>query len=353
MPLLLDTDRAAAALAFRSANCITIGLINNMPDAAFGSTERQFVDLIRSATGDTVVCLKLFALPEVPRADWLRQELAGRYRDVAELWDMPLDGLIVTGNEPRATNLMHEPYWDTLRTVVDWARDHTASTVWSCLAAHAAVLHIDGIERRLLKKKMFGVFECQMAEPHPMTQHIRHPLRVPHSRHNDLPEAALAASGYKILSRSAVAGVDTFARQDRSFFLFFQGHPEYEAVTLLREYRRDIGRFLKGEREDYPAAPQNFFNDETAAVVNEFRERVLADRRTELIESFPKRALEAGLESASQSSWQPSAIGVYERWIAFLRARKAEGRTSSGPRRRTWRDWPVGIAPPAADGSAG
>ncbi len=141
MPLFLDSGRSASAVELNASNCITIGLINNMPDAAVEATERQFTDLIRAATPNSVVLLKLFTIPEVPRADNMRRELAERYRDISELWDAPLDGLIVTGTEPRAENLTDEPYWETLSKVVDWARDHTASTIWSCLAAHAAVLH--------------------------------------------------------------------------------------------------------------------------------------------------------------------------------------------------------------------
>ena len=178
---------------------------------------------------------------------------------------------------------MDEPYWETLSKVVDWAKDHTASTIWSCLAAHAAVLHSDGIERRALKRKRFGVFDCRLAADHPMTEHFPEPLWVPHSRYNDLPEQALASCGYTILARSTTAGVDTFAKQDGSFFLFFQGHPEYEADTLLREYRRDVVRFLNREREDYPAMPLGYFNDDAAAVAEAFRTRASRDtaRRTD------------------------------------------------------------------------
>ena len=167
-----------------------------MPDAAIEATERQFTDLIRAATPKAVVLLKLFAMPEVPRGETARTALAERYRDIAELWQTPLDGLIVTGTEPRAKSLMDEPYWETLSKVVDWAKDHTASTIWSCLAAHAAVLHSDGIERRALKRKRFGVFDCRLAADHPMTKHFPEPLWVPHSRYNDLPEQALASCGY-------------------------------------------------------------------------------------------------------------------------------------------------------------
>src|SRR5580658_5995086 len=141
MPLLLDTSRSASSGEIHASNCVTIGLINNMPDPALDATERQFVDLIRAATSKTVARLLLFSIPEIPRADTTRQELAGRYRDIAELWDTHLDGLIVTGTEPRAKDLRDEPYWKTLSQVVDWARDNTTSTIWSCLAAHAAVLH--------------------------------------------------------------------------------------------------------------------------------------------------------------------------------------------------------------------
>lgn len=161
MPLLLDTTPAdTAAVQLRSHNCIEIGLVNNMPDAALEATERQFVELIRAATNDIVVRLRLYALPDVPRGNRGLQETAARYRDVAEPWDSRLDGLVVTGTEPRTADLRDEPYWPTLGKLVDWARDNTASAIWSCLAAHAAVLHTDGIERLPLAQKQFGVFDC-------------------------------------------------------------------------------------------------------------------------------------------------------------------------------------------------
>lgn len=348
MSLFLDSGRSGSQAELHAANCITIGLVNNMPDAALETTERQFTDLIRAATPNVVVLLKLFALPELPRGEIARAALAGRYRDIAELWQTPLDGLIVTGTEPRAKNLAGEPYWDTLSNIVDWAKDHTASTIWSCLAAHAAVLHSDGVERRALPQKQFGVFDCRLAADHPMTEHFPQPLWVPHSRYNDLPEAALVACGYKILTRSNTAGVDAFARQDGSFFLFFQGHPEYEADTLLREYRRDVARFLTGEREHYPPPPFGYFSDDAAAAAEAFRARALRDRRSELIAEFPKSMLEAGL----QCPWRAAALGTYEKWCAYLSARKAERRTVAAPSpgvrlRRTWRDWPLGTRTPA------
>jgi homoserine O-succinyltransferase len=339
MPLLLDTVRSDTATELRGANCITIGLVNNMPDKALGATERQFVDLIRAATGKVVVRLKLFALPGVPRGYSAQAELNERYRDMSELWDTPLDGLIVTGTEPRAKNLMDESYWASFAMIVDWAEHNTASTIWSCLAAHAAVLHADGIERRTLKDKKFGVFDCETVADHPVTHGLPASLRVPHSRYNDLAERELKSAGYKILIRSTVAGVDTFAKQERSFFLFFQGHPEYQADTLLREYRRDVCRFLKNECKRYPAMPQGLFDAAQTATAEAFRGRALADRRAELIGDFPFAALANGLDT----SWRSGVTAIYEKWIGYLAGRKAEGRVNV-PLRRSWRDWPAGTA---------
>src|ERR1700691_2467541 len=263
MPILLDTARSGASAELRGDNCLTIGLVNNMPDAALDATERQFIDLIRAASASLIVRLKLFSVPTIPRSAQARAAVAQRYRDVSELWDTHLDGLIVTGNEPRAQSLRDEPYWPSLTRVMEWAEHNTSSTIWSCLAAHAAVLHADGIERRPLEDKLFGVFDCETVADHPLLAGVARGLRVPHSRINDLPEPSLRSSGYQVLSRSGGAGVDAFvkAEQDSSLFVFFQGHPEYGDDSLLREYRRDVGRFLRGECANCPALPQGYFGD--------------------------------------------------------------------------------------------
>jgi homoserine O-succinyltransferase/O-acetyltransferase len=305
MPLLLDTLRSGPAADLRGRNCLTIGLVNNMPDAACEATERQFLKLLRAASNDVVVRLKLFSIGAVPRGEAMRAELAGRYRDLAELWNAPLDGLIVTGTEPVAANLKDEPYWNAVCDLVDWACHNTISAVWSCLAAHAAVLYADGIVRQRLPGKLSGVFDCDTIGAHPLLSALTVPLRVPHSRLNDLPEAALLASGYRLLTRSSVAGVDAFVKEPEggSLFVFFQGHPEYDADTLLREYRRDVGRFLR----------------------DDFRTRATGEGRGTLLGAFPT----AGLAAGAEHSWHDTAIGFYRNWIDYLKDQKSSRRTST------------------------
>jgi homoserine O-succinyltransferase len=331
MPILLDTDRSGTTAKLRGENCLTIGLVNNMPDAALDATERQFMNLIRAATPGLIVRFKLFSLPAIPRSAPTRAALAVRYRDVSELWDTHIDGLIVTGNEPRAPSLRDEPYWPALTRLMEWAEHNTDSTIWSCLAAHAAVLHASGIQREPRKEKLFGVFHCDVVRWHALTAGIPSRLPVPHSRHNDLPAAALNANGYRALSRSAAIGVDMFVGPDRgaSLSLFFQGHPEYDADSLAREYRRDVGGFLRGERDSLPALPQGYFDKEATKLIEEFCARAQTERAEKLLRQFPVKAIEGGL----QNTWQMSAIGVYRNWVAYLQERKANHRAPVWPQR--------------------
>jgi len=298
-------------------DCLDIGLVNNMPDAALDATERQFRALLDAAAGDFTVRLTLYTLPEVPRTEFGRQQVS-RYSNFDDLWNSHHDGLIVTGTEPRAADLKDEPYWDSLTNVLEWAESHTYSTILSCLAAHAGILHLDGIVRRPLGDKRFGVFECVRVSDHPLTTAAPSRLQMPQSRWNEIPEEALLACGYRVLTRSEDAGVDAFVKQRKSLFVFFQGHPEYDATTLLLEYRRDIGRFLRRERDTYPPMPHGYFDEETVEVLTALRERALLDRREELLAEFPT-AMAAGKVT---NTWRSTAESRYRNWLQYICAEK-------------------------------
>ena len=293
---------------------IVIGLVNNMPDAALRSTERQFREVLSAASHNRTVCLRLFSLPELPRADSIRSHLSRYYEDIGELWASHLDGLIVTGTPPCAPGLMDEPYWPTLTKLVDWAEDNSSSTVWSCLAAHAAVLYLHGVERQRRDTKLSGIFDCIKATDHPILFGAPSRWRVPHSRNNELREGALVSNGYHILSRSPDAGVDMFAKQRGSLFLFMQGHPEYDPGALLREYRRDVSAFLTGERDSYPEMPCGYFGPDTAAGFAAFRQRALRARDVYLLADFPT----AGAGGELAHDWRGLAVRIYVNWLSYL-----------------------------------
>lgn len=301
-----------------SANFIDIGIINNMPDAALQSTERQFLKLLDAAADHVNVRVRFYAMAEVPRSDWGRRHANTFYSPVEELRESHLDGLIVTGTEPQASNLKDEPYWSSFSRVLNWAEENTLSTVWSCLAAHAAVLELDEIRRHRLSDKRFGLYECEKSSDHVLATGISSRIAMPHSRWNDLREEDLVRCGYRILTRSKGAGVDAFVREGKSLFLFFQGHPEYEANTLLLEYRRDVGRYLRRERDTFPGMPHGYFNAEAAQVLTAIREQALRERREDLLADFPTGLLERTLGIP----WRSAAVRLYSNWLDRLSAMK-------------------------------
>src|SRR5579872_1866396 len=202
MPVYWNLDPSSDNLVSATAKCVHIGLINNMPNGALPATERQFLNLLSAAADGIDVRLSVYALPEVPRSEQGRRYINSSYCSLEKLWDSHLDGLIVTGTEPVAANLRDEPYWGSLTKVLDWAEQNTCSSIWSCLAAHAAVLHLDGIGRRRMSDKRFGIFECSPLADHELTAGAPSLLRVPHSRWNDLAESDLVSCGYRMLTRA-------------------------------------------------------------------------------------------------------------------------------------------------------
>jgi len=308
-------------------NCATpsehlnVALINNMPDAALEDTELQFFDLLDDVSGDLPIYLKLYSLTGIPRTDRGQRHLNSFYYSLDELWQNQFDGVIITGTEPRQPDLRDEPYWRVLADVFDWAERNTTAAVLSCLAAHASVLHSDGISRHRLPDKQFGVFDFAKAGGHPLTNGTGERVRFPHSRWNEVQSHELTACGYTVLTQSAEGGVDTFVKKKKqSLFLHFQGHPEYGAETLLKEYRRDIRRFLRKERETYPTMPKGYFDAAGERLVADFQDVLLSDRREELMEGFP----EAALVGTLQKTWLSSATTIYQNWLRYVVSNKAE-----------------------------
>jgi homoserine O-succinyltransferase/O-acetyltransferase len=321
MPVFIDSNHLSPktpGFYEGSSRCITIGLINNMPDSALEATERQFISLLSEASDGMQIRLSRYMMPDVPRQEAARHYLNRFYTSVEDLWDRHLDGLIVTGREPLTPNLMDEPYWKSFTRVVEWAHSNTHSTVWSCLAAHAAILHLDGITRLKRNDKLCGVFDCVRTADHRLTAGTPARFRLPHSRWNGVLEGELTSCGYRVLTRSRDAGIDTFIKQQRTLFVFFQGHPEYESDTLLREYRRDVGRYFKGETDKYPSMPQSYFDSDLVDALTALQERAACGRNEELLLEISN----ALGERTIANTWNSSATGVYKNWLDYICAQK-------------------------------
>jgi homoserine O-succinyltransferase/O-acetyltransferase len=299
-----------------SRAAIHVGLVNNMPDAALRATELQFARLLKEAAGPLDVRLRLFSLRAIERSEEMRSRMAGFYDDAGFLQASNIDALIVTGALPGPADLRDEPYWGELAHLIDWAEIGTISTLFSCLAAHAAVLHLDGIARRPLATKLSGVYDSSRVEDDPLFFNTAAAVPVPHSRRNDIAQGDLTAKGYRILSRLGNGQADIFTREPpgHSRFVFFQGHPEYDPGTLGREYLRDMGRFLRGETTERPALPEHYFDrateDRLSAIAGD-AEADLQHYQQIVVGALPRQM------------WRSNTVRLFGNWLTLVAAAKA------------------------------
>jgi homoserine O-succinyltransferase len=210
--------------------------------------------------------------------------------------------------------------------VLEWAQTHTASSIWSCLAAHVAADALYGIRRRRLPEKCFGVFEHQVIGDHALLRGVGPVLPTPHSRWNELPVDRLRAAGFEIMSLSGETGADLFLSPGDSPLICFQGHPEYDELALLKEYRRDVGRYLRAEVAGWPNLPQGYFSAAGVATLAQYRARVEQARDPDQLGNFPMAELAADI----RPHWQPAGVTIYRNWLthlATLRASSASARS--------------------------
>jgi homoserine O-succinyltransferase len=310
---------------------LSIALINNMADGALEATDRQFRDALTRASAGIDFRIRVFLLPDQARSDRALAYARTHCDEINDLWSCAhVDGLIVTGTEPTSASIEDEPSWPLLTQLFQWGEAHATSALFSCHAAHAAVQFFDGIRRRPLPRKLFGLYECEKVTEDAVVKGEPRQWVVPQSRYNDLSEAALSACGYRILSRSDEVGADVFTREAQCFFLFVQGHPEYDAAALLREYRRDIRRYLAGQRESYPDIPCGYFSPADAEKFEAFSLRAREKRELAVLSEFPLVEPSEQL----QGNWSKAASRLYRNWLELLVERSAESPAPFKPARQ-------------------
>src|SRR5271166_6957893 len=218
-------------------------LVNNMPDAAFGATERQFVGLLEGGAASETVVLTRNTMAGVPRDERIRARIAAEYRPLDDLISDPPDLLVVTGSNPIESRIEDEPYWSDLHGLLKWGSENVPAMVLSCLSAHAALAVFDGVERTTLPVKCTGVFAQEADPTHPLAAGMPEmgTVVLPHSRLNAVPAEAVAAAGYAVVLQSEEVGWSVATRTvGRSEVVLVQCHPEYDPSSLVREYGRDV-----------------------------------------------------------------------------------------------------------------
>lgn len=310
--LVLETGRAM----HQHIRELHIGLLNMMPDAALEPTERQFFRLVGESNPIAQFYMHPFTLKEQVRGERAADHIAKYYQSFEEIQSEGLDALIITGANPTHPNLSDEPFWKPLRKVVEWAEQNVTSTFCSCLATHAVLEMVHGQKRRPLGFKRWGVFPHYVVDTHhPLVNDVNTHFDVPHSRFNDISRDQFLEAGLHILVESDEAGVHLAVSRDRIRWVYCQGHPEYDTISLLKEYKREVMSFMVGGRADYPRFPDNFFSPLVTAILNEYRIRLL-EAMTNGLErpAFPDQLIIKLLNN----TWHDTAEGILANWIGTV-----------------------------------
>ena len=176
------------------------------------------------------------------------------YDDVKE---EKFDGLIITGAPVEKMEFEEVDYWEELCKIMDWSKTNVTSTLHICWGAQAGLYYHYGLPKRLLDKKISGIYEHKVQNRRePLVRGFDDYFHAPHSRYTEVArEDVYACKDLKVLAESDEAGIYIAMAGDGKQ-IFITGHPEYDRVTLKNEYIRDCGRGLN------PEIPKHYFPED-------------------------------------------------------------------------------------------
>lgn len=306
---ILTADRAS----HQSIRELHIGLLNIMPDAALEATERQFFRLVGACNQIAQFHVHPFTIEGLERGPEALAHIEKYYESFQQIKQDGLDALIISGANVTHDHLQDEAFWQPLTEVFEWAKQNVTSILCSCLATHALIQHCYGVERTRLPAKRWGVYSHKVVDrAHPLIAEINTRFDVPHSRFNEVFQSAMKQHGLKVLVASEEAGVHLAVSPDGFRIVYFQGHPEYDDISLLKEYKREVLRFYSGERDDYPPYPEHYFDNEGQALLADYAEHVKNAKQNGLaLQAMPEEQIIPHLDN----TWRDTAKAVFNNWL--------------------------------------
>ena len=268
MPLIIP-DQLPAAEALKEENIFTMNqaraqnqdirplkiiILNLMPTKI--ATETQLARVL--ANSPLQVEMYLLGMDSHTSTHTSQDHLQTFYRTLEEVRQNYYDGLIITGSPVEQMPFEDVDYWSELCDIFEFAKTHVYSNMFICWGAQAALYYYYGIQKHMLDKKLFGVFEHRVVRPrNPLMRGFDEVFYAPHSRHTEVKRADIEAEPQlRILADSPEAGPHILSTENgRQIFVL--GHQEYDKATLASEYFRDVNKGLD------IAVPKNYFpNDD-------------------------------------------------------------------------------------------
>ncbi|MCK5361483.1 MAG: homoserine O-succinyltransferase, partial [Gammaproteobacteria bacterium] len=82
-----------------------------------------------------------------------------------------------------------------------------------------------------------------------------------------------------------------------------------------KEYKREISRYLRRDREDYPPFPDHYFSDEAQALLESYKSELLAaESRGESVPEFPEKETVARLDN----TWTDTGKALFNNWLGLV-----------------------------------
>ena len=308
---VLSLDRALT----QDIRELHIGLLNMMPDAALQITERQFMRLLGNSNQIAQFYVHVFSVPGLERSPSTQAYIDSYYTSFEQVTREGLDALIITGANVANPSLDQERFWQPLTEVIEWARQHVTSTLCSCLATHALMKYFYQIDRIKRDAKTWGVYEHRVTQPqHPLLREINTRFDVPHSRWNAITREQIERAGLTVLIQSVDGEVHMAVSPDQLRMVYFQGHPEYDINSLLKEYKRDLLAYFHGANAQ-PPYPENYFPIEAREIAERYirRAQLALERGVELPE-FPEEDFLPWLDN----TWGDTAKAIFNNWLGSV-----------------------------------
>lgn len=176
------------------------------------------------------------------------------YLTYDDIKSQKFDGLIITGAPVETMQFEDVAYWEELKQIMDWSEQNVTSTLHICWGAQAGLYHHYGVRKLDLSEKLSGVYRHEVHfRREPLVRGFDDVFYAPHSRYTEMSrEDILANAKLKVLADSEEAGIFlVLAEEGKNIFVL--GHPEYDRVTLDKEYKRDLAKGIN------PAVPVNYY----------------------------------------------------------------------------------------------
>lgn len=180
------------------------------------------------------------------------------YLTFQDVRDKKFDGMIITGAPVEMMEFEEVDYWNELTEIMEWSKTHVTSTLHVCWGAQAGLYYHFGLQKKYLGKKLFGIYEHKVnVRREPLVRGFDDVFYAPHSRYTEVTKEDIqACEALTILAESEEAGVFLCQAEDGKQ-IFLMGHPEYDRVTLDKEYQRDVNKGLDIQ------VPKNYYpNDD-------------------------------------------------------------------------------------------